>query len=158
VSLILYSEDEMATRSLGSALARQLAPDGVLLLAGDLGSGKTVLTQGIAAGLGIDPLQVQSPTFTLIREHQGHLGRLLHVDLYRLESEEVEALGLWELLAEPGVKVVEWAERIPFEVSEAMRLEIEVLQPPNRRRFELWGVDALEIGAGLGIRGSTESE
>ncbi len=115
---ITRSEEE--TRDLGRTLARELAPDGVLLLSGDLGSGKTVLARGIGEGLGIDPREVQSPTFTLIREHYspspGSGGRLVHVDLYRLEPEQTAALGLEELLAGPGVKVVEWAERLPFAV------------------------------------------
>lgn len=110
------------TRALGRALAEELAPDGVLLLSGDLGSGKTVLAQGVAAGLGIDPGEVQSPTFNLIREHRGSRGRLVHVDLYRLDPDEVGALGLEELLAGPGVKVVEWAERLPFPVPRAREL------------------------------------
>lgn len=114
---VTHSEEE--TRELGRTLARELAPDGVLLLSGDLGSGKTVLARGIGEGLGIDPREVQSPTFTLIREHypsHGSGGRLVHVDLYRLEPEQTAALGLEELLAGPGVKVVEWAERLPFAV------------------------------------------
>lgn len=116
------SEEE--TRSLGAELARELAPDGVLLLSGELGSGKTVLARGVAGGLGIAPGEVQSPTFNLIREHRGSGGRLVHVDLYRLEPEEVPALGLEELLAGPGVKVVEWAERLPFPVPGALWLRL----------------------------------
>lgn len=118
------TRSEAETRDLGRTLARDLAPDGVLLLSGELGSGKTVLARGIAEGLGIDPREVQSPTFTLIREHQGRDSRLVHVDLYRLDPEQTAALGLEELLAGPGVKVVEWAERLPFEVPDArfMRL------------------------------------
>jgi tRNA threonylcarbamoyladenosine biosynthesis protein TsaE len=112
------------TRELGRVLAAGLAPDGVLLLSGELGSGKTVLAQGIGEGLGIDPRDVQSPTFTLIREHRGTGGRLVHVDLYRLNPEEAAALGLEELLAGPGVKVVEWAERLPFPVPGARRLRL----------------------------------
>lgn len=112
-------------------MATEVAPDGVVLLIGDLGSGKTVLTQGIARGLGIDPEEVQSPTFTLMREHEGmreheamreHGGmpqhpvaasRLIHIDLYRLEPAETADLGLEEVLGEAAVKVVEWADRLP---------------------------------------------
>jgi tRNA threonylcarbamoyladenosine biosynthesis protein TsaE len=119
---VTHSEAE--TRDLGRTLARELAPDGVLLLSGELGSGKTVLARGIAEGLGIDPREVLSPTFTLIREHQGQSGRLVHVDLYRLDPEQVAALGLEELLAGPGVKAVEWAERLPFEVPGARTMRL----------------------------------
>lgn len=123
---------EAETENLGSRLAGALAPDGVLLLSGELGSGKTVLARGVAAGLGIDPREVQSPTFSLIREHRGPRGRLLHVDLYRLEPAEVAALGLDELLAAPGVKVVEWAERLPFAPPSALRLELRRQGPEER--------------------------
>lgn len=101
------------TERLGTELAAEVGPDGILLLSGELGSGKTVLARGVAAALGIDPRQVLSPTFNLVREHRGAAGgRLVHVDLYRLEPEETAALGLEELLAASGVKVVEWAERL----------------------------------------------
>lgn len=112
------------TEAVGEALARELAPDGILLLSGDLGSGKTVLARGVARGLGIDPREVQSPTFTLIREHEGPRGRLVHVDLYRLEPEQTGSLGLEELLAGPGVKVVEWADRLPESLPGSLRLEL----------------------------------
>lgn len=113
---------EEETRALGRELARELAPDGVLLLSGDLGSGKTVLAQGIGEGLGIAAHDVQSPTYTLIREHRGPGGVLVHADLYRLEPEDVEGLGLEERLAGPGIKVIEWAERLPFPVPGARSL------------------------------------
>lgn len=124
VTATWHSESEDETRTLGASLVDLLAPDGTLLLFGDLGSGKTVLTQGLAAALEIDPSQVQSPSFTLIREYEGPKGRLVHVDLYRLNPDEVEELGLWEILAGEGLKVVEWAERLPFEVPGAIDLEI----------------------------------
>ena len=127
---LTHTEEE--TRDLGESLAVELAPDGVLLLSGDLGSGKTVLAQGIARGLGIGPREVQSPTFTLIREHQGPGGRLVHVDLYRLDPEDVPALGLEELLAGRGVKVVEWAERLPFEIPGARWLRLRRLDGGGR--------------------------
>ena len=70
---------------------------------------------------------MQSPTFTIIREHEGSAGRLVHVDLYRLAPEETAGLGLDELLAGPGVKVVEWAERLAFPVPGARRLKLRRL-------------------------------
>ncbi len=122
----------------GESLARALEPDGVLLLEGDLGAGKTVLAQGVARGLGIDPAQVQSPSFTLMREHRGPGDggrRLLHVDLYRLEPAQVARLGLEEALAAEGVKVVEWPERLPFAVAGARRLRLRRL-PDGEREIE----------------------
>ncbi len=118
------TDSEADTVAVGRSLARELVPRGVLLLYGDLGSGKTVLTRGIAAGLGIDPNEVQSPTFTLIREHDGPQGRLVHVDLYRLSPQEVDGLGLDEIMAEECVKVVEWSERLPRPVEADLRLEL----------------------------------
>jgi tRNA threonylcarbamoyladenosine biosynthesis protein TsaE len=135
------------TRRLGAELASELRPDGLLLLSGDLGSGKTVLARGVAEALGIDPRQVLSPTFNLIREHQGSGGRLVHVDLYRLEPEEAAGIGLDEVLAAPGVKVVEWAERLaPAEpraprVSPASRPSLAL----RLRRLPEQGEDAREI-------------
>lgn len=120
----LKTRSEAETRDFGSRLAELLKPDGTLLLYGDLGSGKTVLTQGVARGLGIDPAQVQSPTFTLVRHHRSDESALIHIDLYRLEGEEVEAIGIWEILAAEGVKVIEWAERLTLPVEGAYQLEI----------------------------------
>jgi len=119
------SRTPLETHELGARLAKILAPQGTLLLEGELGSGKTVLVQGLAAGLGLDPQQVQSPTFTLIREHGGGGRRLIHVDLYRLEPAETAALGLEEIVAGPGVKAIEWAERLTFPVPGAVRLRLE---------------------------------
>jgi tRNA threonylcarbamoyladenosine biosynthesis protein TsaE len=119
---VTHSEAE--TLALGREIGRELAPDGVLLLSGDLGAGKTVLARGIGEALGIAAREVQSPTFTIIREHRGSGGRLVHVDLYRLAPEDTAALGLEELLAGPGVKVIEWAERLPFEVPGARVLHL----------------------------------
>jgi tRNA threonylcarbamoyladenosine biosynthesis protein TsaE len=117
-----------------------LLPHRVLLIEGDLGAGKTVLAQGIAQGLAIDAAEVQSPTFTLVREHQGPGGRLVHLDLYRLEPRQVAEIGLDELLAGPGIKVVEWPERLPFRPDDALRLRIAPLagDPAGGREvFEL---------------------
>jgi tRNA threonylcarbamoyladenosine biosynthesis protein TsaE len=118
------SRTEEETRGIGRALAEGSSRDEVWLLEGDLGAGKTVLTRGMAEGLGISGDEVQSPTYTLIREHQGVGGRLVHLDLYRLEPPQVEALGLDELFAGPGLKVVEWPERLPFVPPGARRVRV----------------------------------
>jgi tRNA threonylcarbamoyladenosine biosynthesis protein TsaE len=125
------------TLEVGRSLAAELAPAGILLLEGDLAAGKTVLAQGVALGLGIDPREVQSPTFTLVREHQGPSGRLIHIDLYRLDPEELEGLGLEEILAGPGVKVVEWPERLPRPWPVALWLRLEIAGPRQRRIEEV---------------------
>lgn len=117
------------TRALGAELARELVPSGCLLLYGDLGAGKTVLAQGVALGLGLGANEVQSPTFALLREHDlpesaGASGRLAHLDLYRLSPAEAAACGFEEVLLGPGVKIVEWAERLPFSVPGALALTL----------------------------------
>lgn len=105
-------ESAEAMQQLGRDLAASLTPGDVVLLHGDLGAGKTTLTQGVARGLGIDQ-PVQSPTFTLVREHEGSSMRLYHLDLYRLDDpDELEDVG-YELYINPtdGVSLIEWPER-----------------------------------------------
>jgi tRNA threonylcarbamoyladenosine biosynthesis protein TsaE len=105
------------TRAFGTRLAQQLRAGDVVLLHGDLGAGKTTLTQGIAQGLGVTE-PVQSPTFTLVGEHLGYTAggdpiRLYHLDLYRLGGEDDLAdIGFDDLLApRGGISVIEWPER-----------------------------------------------
>jgi tRNA threonylcarbamoyladenosine biosynthesis protein TsaE len=86
----------------------------VFLLQGDLGAGKTVFAKGIGAGLDVDPAEVNSPTFTIINQHDGRM-RMYHLDLYRIEggANEVRELGLEEMMEDPdGVIVIEWPERL----------------------------------------------
>ena len=122
------------TREVGRGLAEELRPDGCLLLLGDLGAGKTALVQGLAAGLGFDPERIQSPTFTLLAEHRGPAGALLHLDLYRVGAEEILAAGFEEVLLGAGVKAVEWAERLPFSVPGARA--VRILRDGEGRRLE----------------------
>jgi tRNA threonylcarbamoyladenosine biosynthesis protein TsaE len=99
------------TEDIAATLAHELSPGATVLLYGDLGAGKTAFVRGLAAGLGIAPDEVSSPTFTLVQTYQGTGLVLHHADLYRLDAGfDVEELGLGELAAE-GVLAVEWAER-----------------------------------------------
>ncbi len=107
--LELLTSDEEETRAIGAALGRVLRRGDVLLLSGDLGTGKTCLTQGIGRGLECTG-PVTSPSFVLMNEYPGR-EILFHADLYRIEDiEELDDLGLWDY-AERGVLVVEWPER-----------------------------------------------
>ena len=109
-ALVLRSASPDETQALGELLGRLLQPGDVVLLTGNLGAGKTALTQGIARGLGVAG-PVSSPTFTLLKEYAGRAA-LYHFDLYRIEdSEELETLGFGDYFESDGVSVVEWAER-----------------------------------------------
>ena len=92
--MIATTRSEAETAAVGRALADGLRSGAIVLLQGDLGAGKTVFVRGLAEGLGIDPLEVSSPTFTLIQEYRGGRLALHHVDLYRLAPREVADLGL----------------------------------------------------------------
>jgi tRNA threonylcarbamoyladenosine biosynthesis protein TsaE len=103
------TNDEQETRDLGERLGQVLQRGDVLLLSGDLGTGKTCLTQGIGRGLACKGA-VNSPSFVLMNEYEGR-EKLFHADLYRIEDvEELDDLGLWDY-AERGVLVIEWPER-----------------------------------------------
>jgi tRNA threonylcarbamoyladenosine biosynthesis protein TsaE len=109
--LQVSTSDAEQTRRLGAALAELARPGDVFLLLGDLGAGKTVLAQGLGAGLGVDDV-ITSPTFALVQSYEGRLG-LHHLDVYRLEQvNEAHDLGLAELLDDGSVVVVEWGDRI----------------------------------------------
>jgi tRNA threonylcarbamoyladenosine biosynthesis protein TsaE len=109
--------DANATHALGVELGESLPAGSVILLTGDLGSGKTTLVQGLAVGLEIDDAIV-SPTFTIINEYSSGRLPLYHLDLYRLTTGEVNELNLesyWlGLEAELGIVAIEWAERLSY--------------------------------------------
>jgi tRNA threonylcarbamoyladenosine biosynthesis protein TsaE len=109
----LRTRSEGGTIALGETLAEMLPAPKLVVLRGDLGMGKTTLVKGIAAALGALAEDVCSPTFTLVQEYKGKKTRLIHLDLYRLETErEVEGLGLWEMADAPDALVlVEWGEK-----------------------------------------------
>lgn len=110
-----YLPDAASTVRFGEQLGRSLPAGTVILLEGDLGSGKTTLTQGIAHGLGIEGA-IASPTFTLVNEYDEGRVPLYHFDLYRLNSTDVQQLHL-EIYSdpaeyEPGIMIIEWSERL----------------------------------------------
>ena len=130
------------TRELGRRLAQILPHQGVVLLIGELGAGKTTLTKGIVEGRNAASADdVSSPTFTLIHEY-GDPVSIYHADLYRLDTaDQVRRLGLEELFERPALTLVEWGERFPE------------LFPPNRTEIHLLhkGEDlrAVELRCGL---------
>lgn len=139
--------DAEATRRLGIDLGQSLVAGSVLLLEGDLGSGKTTLVQGIGEGLGITE-SIVSPTFTLINEYlEGRLP-LYHLDLYRLQSQEVTQLNLetyWNEREYPlGIVAIEWAERLI--IKPPTYLQLRLTYADERRQVEIfnYGV-SLEI-------------
>lgn len=110
--MVQQSNSEEETRRIAAALAPSLAPGSVVLLAGDLGAGKTAFVRGLAEGLGLNPDEVTSPTFTLVHEYRGGRLPLIHVDLYRLDRADLDEIGLDQDLAAEGVTAVEWSERL----------------------------------------------
>jgi tRNA threonylcarbamoyladenosine biosynthesis protein TsaE len=112
--IITRSAEE--TANWGRELAKQLTAPVLVLLTGDLGSGKTTLTKGIVAGLGAaSEDEVTSPTFTLVHIY-GKAAKVYHADLYRIESfHDFETLGLEDVFAKPAIVILEWSERFPLQ-------------------------------------------
>ena len=132
------SRSDAETERLGADLASTLGPGARVLLYGELGAGKTAFVRGLAEGLGLDPDEVSSPTFTLVQEYRGRLS-LFHVDLYRLASGEVDDLGL-DALAAGGVLAIEWAERLPRADAGAIEVRLEHAGE-DRRRISITSVE-----------------
>jgi tRNA threonylcarbamoyladenosine biosynthesis protein TsaE len=129
--LITASEEE--TRAIARDFAATLKSGDVVLLAGDLGAGKTTFVKGLAAGLGIDPAEVSSPTFTLLHEYRGGRLTLYHADLYRLDNTATEDLGLEETGVRDGVLAIEWPDRLTHDMAGARLVRIELVDDATRR-------------------------
>ncbi|MDA8070800.1 MAG: tRNA (adenosine(37)-N6)-threonylcarbamoyltransferase complex ATPase subunit type 1 TsaE [Actinomycetota bacterium] len=131
-----------ATRAVGRALAVLSQPGDVVVLAGDLGAGKTTLAQGFATGLGVtDP--VTSPTFALMRQYRCALApvqALLHLDLYRLDRlAEVADLGVAQLVEEDAVALVEWGDVATSVLGDdLLTVWLRPGAEPGERIVELW--------------------
>ena len=134
-TLDFVSHSAAQTRRLGVRLGLLLQPGDIICLEGELGTGKTCLTQGIAAGLGVGPqYRVTSPTFTLINEYPARVA-LAHIDLYRLEDiDEMVEIGLEHYLGGDSVCVIEWVERCEALLpDEHLRVHIAVTGDQSRR-------------------------
>ena len=130
-------QSENDTMAAGKAIARTLPRDATVHLVGDLGAGKTFLARAIATELGADPLEVASPSFAIVHEYPlaGGGPPVVHIDAYRLSERRREWLeiGIPELLAGPGVKLIEWPKREFAEFEEAhVEIGIDVLPDGSR--------------------------
>jgi len=123
------------TQAFGRRLAQSLSPPCLVLLEGELGSGKTTLAKGLVAGLGVARQEeVTSPTFTLVHEYGGS-DKVYHIDLYRIETpHELASLGLEDFLSERAIVLVEWGEKLGNNVSGLkVRIRLEHLGNEDRR-------------------------
>lgn len=122
------------TRRLGVQLSKQLKPGDVVVLTGEIGSGKTTFVKGMAQGLGVKDSAVSSPSFVLVREYAGKIP-LYHADLFRLENfPQALSIGLEEYYDAGGVTVVEWGTQIPAALpSEFLEIRFEMMDPKTRK-------------------------
>jgi tRNA threonylcarbamoyladenosine biosynthesis protein TsaE len=135
--IITRSAEE--TANWGRELAKRLTAPVLVLLAGDLGTGKTTLTKGIVAGLGVaSEDEVTSPTFTLVHVY-GKTAQVYHADLYRIESfHDFLTLGLEDVFAKPAIVILEWSERFPLPSPwPQVRIRLEH-QGGDSRRISVW--------------------
>ena len=131
--IITHSSEE--TTNWGREFAKRLKPPVLVLLTGDLGTGKTTLTKGLVSGLGAAVEDdVTSPTFTLVHVY-GEAAKVYHADLYRIETfHDFETLGLEDMFTSPAVVILEWSERFPLPSPwPQVRLRLEHLGGNSRR-------------------------
>ncbi len=134
------SHSENYTRSLGAELAKLLKSGDVISLTGPLGAGKTSFIKGLAAGLGIDPDEVNSPSYTIVNEYHGEQD-LFHFDLYRLEGEaDLNNIGWDDYSTRDGIIAIEWGEKAgQFLPKKHIDVEIEMLVETTRRiTIQFW--------------------
>lgn len=140
--VVITNSAEETTRW-GRQFATRLKAPVLLLLSGELGSGKTTLTKGIVAGLGVvGEDEVTSPTFTLVHVY-GAVAKVYHADLYRIQSvRDFETLGLEDVFEKPAVVILEWAERFPLASPwPQIHVRLEHLEGDKRRLTVLFGED-----------------
>ena len=131
--MIRESRSEAETITIARELAQTLGAGDVVLLSGNLGAGKTAFVRGLAQGLGINPDEVSSPTFTIVHEYRGGRLALYHADLYRLERTATEDIGLEEMGVKDGVLAIEWPDRLTHALPSAVTVTIEIKADDTRQ-------------------------
>jgi len=138
----IISDSVKKTQAIGKAIAKDVQRGDIICLFGEFGSGKTVLTKGIARGLGIEKSRVISPSFVLLRQHKQGKLPLYHFDLYRLKSpRDILDIGYEEYLYGDGITVIEWAQRLQALLpKEYLKIELFLKQNSNRLlKFQAFG-------------------
>jgi tRNA threonylcarbamoyladenosine biosynthesis protein TsaE len=149
-SIVKFTKSDEETRKIGRAIGKSLLPGDVICLVGELGSGKTTITQGIAQGLGVQG-PVSSASFKLINEYKGQIP-VYHFDLFRLDKlSEVEELGYREYFYDQGVTIIEWAEKMrPLWPENRMEIELKIISE-NNREIKITNL----IGRGVNLNGNS---
>ncbi len=131
LQVISHSEEE--TLALAEKILPLLTPQDVLVLTGELGAGKTLFVRGLAKGLGIDEMIVNSPSYTIVNEYHGK-HQMYHFDLYRLgDSSELVEIGWDDYLGKDGLVVVEWGERADeFLPNRYFKIEFTIINEKER--------------------------
>lgn len=131
LQIVSHSEDE--TLALAEKILNLLTPDDLLVLSGELGAGKTLFVRGLARGLGLDEMHVNSPSYTIVNEYPGEKP-MYHFDLYRLgDSSELVEVGWEDYLSKKGLVVVEWGERADeFLPNRYFKIEFSILNEKER--------------------------
>ena len=142
-----------ATFEFGERLSRELRAGDVVLLHGDLGAGKTLLTKGLVSGLGFDVDEVTSPSFALVNLYRTPKFDVYHIDLWRIEKSENAGfeVGLAEILAETNALIIiEWAERLGDQRFESRVFDIQIIgDGDNPRTFR---IEKREPGAAISVK------
>ena len=135
------SNSEAETREIGFRLGKKIKRGDVVCLYGELGSGKTTMVKGIARALGISERDITSASFSIIVEYDSDIP-FYHIDLYRVENDEVASLGLHEYIGREGISVIEWAERAEKEIPDN-RIKVTLKYTGENSR-EIW-VDGISL-------------
>jgi len=140
ISRVTKSPEE--THALGKDIGKRLSGGDIVAITGDLGAGKTCLSQGIGWGAGIDSnVYMTSPTFTLVKQYKGRVP-IYHIDLFRMRTiEEVYELPIEDYFSGKGITIIEWADRIePLLPKGHFRIDIELISE-NERRIKIYSGD-----------------